>query len=412
MLSAARDRPSPSPLLALGALSWAFAVTAARAIRWPNDWAEGHWLISYELGFLKRALPGTLILPLRRLLGPDHTENLVTTVSALAFAAFSVAFGTMLYRILRNHRFRADSVLLVLVVATSSYVVMAAHLMGYFDHVLVVLTVAACACVLRGRTIWAAGIVCLGLLVHETIFFVGYPSVLFTALLADREPAAGLAGRLKLWLPLLALPPLALLGLIAYQSFFLDADVVRTELREHLARFAFVRRRRDALVALAFTTSFVQYLQGQSVEFWDRLTSFADLRSKIGPLLALLPAAGIGLRAHARSPWLLAALVAITFAPLLLLLVAFDTGRIWAYPILVAVVGVWAIGETAPQPLPAVPGRALALLVALLVANCLLTTELMDRLDERFAWATRLLLYVPVLYVAVHVAVMGSRREP
>ena len=49
--------------LILFELLWVFYITVLRALRWPNDWAEAHWLISYKFGLLKRALPGTLIAP-------------------------------------------------------------------------------------------------------------------------------------------------------------------------------------------------------------------------------------------------------------------------------------------------------------------------------------------------------------
>ena len=47
-------------LAALGLL-WAFGVTLGRGLRRPNDWAEAHWLISYDFGFIKRGLAGSLL---------------------------------------------------------------------------------------------------------------------------------------------------------------------------------------------------------------------------------------------------------------------------------------------------------------------------------------------------------------
>ena len=66
-------QPRQYKLLIVGGLLWATLITILRALRWPNDWAEAHWLISYEFGFLKRALPGTIISPFTGAQNPIET---------------------------------------------------------------------------------------------------------------------------------------------------------------------------------------------------------------------------------------------------------------------------------------------------------------------------------------------------
>mgnify|MGYP001074915577 CR=1 FL=1 len=52
----------------LGLVAWAMAVTMARAVRCPNDFAEAHWLVDYRFGFIRRGLAGSLYaLPIVRL---------------------------------------------------------------------------------------------------------------------------------------------------------------------------------------------------------------------------------------------------------------------------------------------------------------------------------------------------------
>src|SRR5688500_10058539 len=41
-------------------IAWSLLVTIARAIRRPNDFAEAHWLLDYQFGFVKRGLIGSL----------------------------------------------------------------------------------------------------------------------------------------------------------------------------------------------------------------------------------------------------------------------------------------------------------------------------------------------------------------
>jgi len=43
----------------LSLVGWAMVITMARAVRYPNDFAEAHWLLDYRFGFIKRALAGS-----------------------------------------------------------------------------------------------------------------------------------------------------------------------------------------------------------------------------------------------------------------------------------------------------------------------------------------------------------------
>ena len=45
----------------LALVAWAMAVTMARAVRYPNDFAEAHWLLDYRFGFIRRGFAGTLL---------------------------------------------------------------------------------------------------------------------------------------------------------------------------------------------------------------------------------------------------------------------------------------------------------------------------------------------------------------
>jgi hypothetical protein len=43
----------------LGLVAWAMVITMARAVRYPNDFAEAHWLLDYRFGLIRRGLAGS-----------------------------------------------------------------------------------------------------------------------------------------------------------------------------------------------------------------------------------------------------------------------------------------------------------------------------------------------------------------
>ena len=59
---------------------------------------------------------------------------------------------------LRRSRWSPAVVLAVLVFASSPFIVMSAHLIGYYDNMIVVLTIVSLALLLSGRP-WTAGVV-------------------------------------------------------------------------------------------------------------------------------------------------------------------------------------------------------------------------------------------------------------
>ncbi len=165
------------------ALVLAGAATAARAYRVPNDWAEAHWLIGYQSGFIKRGLVGTLLQPfLRRLESPAAAESVIQTCALIVSVLLAVTLLWCCVRIVRQVQ-RPEALWVCLVFVTSSYWVMAAHLNGYFDHILILLTIAAAAAALRGWSWLGVGLLTVGVFVHETILLLGLPLFLYVRMI-------------------------------------------------------------------------------------------------------------------------------------------------------------------------------------------------------------------------------------
>jgi hypothetical protein len=320
-------------------------------------------------------------------------------VAAAALAAFCAVLVWLGEQVLRGSRDPTGAFLALLAFATSSYVVMSAHVIGYFDNLLVLLAVAACALAMRGRTWAAAGVLAVAVLVHETILLVGLPTVVFVAALRDsRAPAA--APPLRRFAPLL-LPAGVFVALVAYQSLFLDAEAMRYRITSHLLRFDFVDPKHAEWVAAAYVAQFSKYVATMVPELTKRLLSPGHVLHVGFTLAVLLAFAERRLRALPDGRALFRLLLATALLPLALHAAAWDTSRLWTYPQLAALLGLWGCCRLVPPPDREPATSPLLAIVSLMVLmqNVLFSIPLMDKQVQLWNDEMRILLYLPSLAI-------------
>lgn len=396
---------SKQSLISLGLL-WAFSISVLRAVRWPNDWAEAHWLINYQFGFLKRALPGTLLSPfINANNSSGYAELLIKLVSSFFFFIFCAGLIWACLRIMKNNRFDINSLLVVLLFLTSPYIVMSAHLNGYYDNITITITILSCVLVMRGK-LWPASILLsLGMLVHESILLIGFPSVLFLALIRhSREIIHSDAKKLfKGFLAeyyLLVILPLLTFGLIIInQAALINSPAVKNRLMTYLSQFTFIQFNRDDLVSTALTKSFFDYLTDQGPQFFYRITRPVYFIHTVLPLLILLSYSWYNLRGIRFKKLIFGILGVITLLPLSFHMVACDTSRIWTYPIIVAMLGVYGINEVF-STLKAEEKTSFLFCIntiMIIVVQLFIVTPLLDAQCERFSNVQRILFYAPSL---------------
>lgn len=393
-------------------LFWAFFITVLRAMRWPNDWAEAHWLISYKFGFIKRALPGTLIAPFTN---SGNAELVIKIVSTVFFLLFCAVLFWISVRIIKKSQFDINSVLVAFVFMTSPYIVMSGHLNGYFDNICIIISVFACLLVIRGK-IWLSSIVLsVGVLIHETIFLIGFPAVIFLALIQlTKEVSSSVQLFIRFisrYKVLIIIPVLTFFAVIIYQIVFLDSAIIKNQLISHLSQFNFIQHHRSIAVPIAFTTSFFDYLKSESPAFFDRITD-QRLALHIGlPLLILIYYGWYHLRKIAFNRLIFFwALVVVTLIPLSLHIIAWDTSRIWTYPLVVAMLILWGIHEIFPTVGIKERESLLFCIIAIIVMvfQLFILTPLMDDAEERFSNEKRIILYAPALII---IALFVSKHD-
>jgi len=372
-------------------------ITVIRALRWPNDWAEAQWLISYNFGFIKRGIIGTLFLPFAN----RNPEFTIGILSMLLFIAMCVLLLSISMRIIRLNDSNISSLLLSLLFFTSPYLVMSAHLNGYFDNILILLTVFACVLLKKNRILFSSFVVSVGVLTHEIIFVVGFPSVVFFAMVQHivqtkpptaRTLALGFISRYK---ALVFMPVFVFLCLVLNQTF-LDATVLRSQLISHLSQFTFIECNRNIMVPDAITNSFFDYLSDQSPKFMYRICNPIYI-PHIGLALFIIILYVWRVLKDTDFKWVIfVGFTLIVVLPLALHVIAWDTSRIWTYPLVVAFLGVWSITEAIPPHRIQEESIIFFIFTIMVIAfQIFISTPLMDGEIERFSTEMRFLLYLP-----------------
>jgi hypothetical protein len=259
----------------------------------------------------------------------------------------------------------------------------------------------------------------LAILVHENTLLVGFPAFCLASLLVTRHTAT--AARAKIaettWLgafsalrgyfpwPLL-LPVGTFLILVVSQS--LAPTNLEQSLTSHLSSFPFIERNlQNTRVPHWITITFFDSYALHRGLFTGRLISGAMLGLVLPSMLAIL---GVTVDAYGLRDLSIESIVllGVCLAPQMMHLVAWDTARIWTYSILTSFLVLWIYAELFGARTAVSPFVRLLCLAALAL-NALELTPLMDGLHDRFELVPRLVLYAPVIAVAVEV--MWAERD-
>ena len=424
--------PRKWQMLVDASLVWLCVVTLLRTLREPNVWAKSYWLINYDYGFIKRALAGTLAKPFTQWQGGhENAEVVVTVIASILLVVLSVALLQVGRGILARLDYSFVSVLAVSAFLTSPYVIMSAHVIGYFDCLIALAMILSCALLRRGRTVWVG--ICLGLclLTHESIMVLAFPTLAFLHIfrLSNSDaPRAGLVNSLKL----ATIPAAVTLVLMLNQALWVDVDAVNAGLTRELAQFDFLSKGRSAELVIATNNfGFSENFESYSPKFSRRFLNPTEISLVMPTVVTLLALCYGRLRRRAdgaRRAGLIALAASISMVPLAGLAVAWDTERIWTYPLIVSFVMLWALCYSSePEGFasssagdgshPARPTRSRTwtrwlqafCVVVVIALNVMADNPLMDRELERFERGGRALLLAPG-FIALIVGVIGRRR--
>jgi hypothetical protein len=375
---------------------WTLVATTVRAVRLPNDFSTEHWFIDYRFGFVKRGLIGTVLSLTTRLLHVRETKQLIDMLSIAQFVVFCIVMMTLGLHIVRRSGWSIAVTLVVLVFLSSPFMVMSAHLIGYYDNIIVVLTVLSLVMLFRARLWSASALQTISMLVHENALLVGFPVFSWAWWLMKRRRDRSSEGRWPAW-PLV-LPPAAFMGLMISQRFARPS--LEGRLTRYLSSYPFIARtigdvRVPHWITITFYDSYVLH-QGQ---FLGRVLSQSMIALVLPSLLAMM---GFVFEANDIGPVSSesVALLGVCLAPQMMHVMAWDTARIWTYSIVCGFLLLYVYVKVFPARTMVSPFFRLLCLVSLFL-NVIDVTPLMDGLADHFDVTTRLLIYAPVLIGAV-----------
>lgn len=338
------ERSAPSAGLGLVTTAVLLLATLSRGFRAPVSYALGYWLLSYDHGFLKRGLVGTLTAPLLAWKTANEGRFALQTVATVVTLGVVAAVVASVRPLLQadvptptRWALRAS----IAALATSAWVVFAGHTNGFLDRWLELTTLTAVALVgsrWRGLVPLLAVI---GVAIHEMFLVYGLPVITLAVVI---HAAPGGLRRVARHLAVLGAPVLAVSALLALAP---PAPEAVAALRDDIAATGVIDDGASDNAVFYLTHDVAENASLQRTGLWDRVRR-ADLAIVAAPPVALfLLWAVVGLWSSARR---LIGLLPLAFTPLLLHLVAWDTPRFTILVVFQAFVAWLAVSRATPLP--------------------------------------------------------------
>lgn len=384
--------------------SYALVFSVAKAIRFPNSWSKAHWMLDYRFGFIKRGLAGEIF----GLFFQKSECNIVLISSIILALLYILLVVIAVKETYRNTQDIIRKTVFYLIFFLSQYMVFSAHLIGYLDHVIFLLTILAVQLITHKKILLASLLMAISIFVHEISFFLMFP-ISFFAVVVNEIPDGQFSlkssftkGLLKKTALFLLLPVIATAGILVYQELY--GHDYHSVLFNYLKHIEFVGNNVAGSVSGAYTGKFSEYLAEEGPHFFQRIfRSKASIMDGI-PILFLLYTVYSIFRKIDIYLFLLFAAVALF--PLLLHAIAWDTYRIWTFPYMVLFLGFWILSsrfknQTHPSQKISLLEIIICIISILLVA--LVPNILMDDEVERFSLLEKSLTLLPVFGVLYYV---------
>lgn len=384
--------------------SYALVFSVAKAIRFPNKWSEAHWMLDYRFGFIKRGLAGEVF----GLFFQKNEFNILLVSSIILAVLYILLIVISVKETFRNTQDIFRKTVFYLIFFLSQYMVFSAHLIGYMDHLIFLITILAIHLIIHKKILLASLLMGVSIFIHEISFFLMFP-ICFFAVIVNEIPAGQFSlkssfttGLLKKTALFLLLPVIAMTGILIYQELY--GQDYHVMLFNYLNQVEFIGKKAAGSVSGAYTGKFSEYLADEGPHFFQRVfRSRASILDGI-PILFLLYTV---YRIFSKIDiYLFLLLVAVTLFPLLLHAIAWDTYRIWTFPYMILFLGFWILSsrfknQTYPLQKISLFESIVFIISILLVA--FVPNILMDDEIEHFSLFEKSLIMLPVFGVLYYV---------
>ncbi|GAA4161748.1 hypothetical protein GCM10022217_27970 [Chryseobacterium ginsenosidimutans] len=197
----------------------------------------------------------------------------------------------------------------------------------------------------------------------------------------------------------LLLPFLASVSVSAYQE--INGENYFSTIFDYLKQISFVSEKTADSVSSAYTKSFSYYFKEESGNFIQRL--FISKGTVLYGIPILFSLWMIFKEFRFRQNFqLFFVLVIISFIPLLLHAIAYDTYRIWSFPFMILFLGFWILSSKFSIKKEEMRKLSILELVFFIISFllvALIPNILFDNEVERFSLITRLIIIVPLFII-------------
>lgn len=384
-------------------IAWAMLATTLRAWRTPNDFAEAHWLLNYDFGFVKRALPGEILSIITDFFSLTITAELIACVATALFALFCLALLYISWRILQRSDWSSSAILIVIIFACSPFIVMSAHINGYYDDMVILLGVCAIYLIQKNKIWQGAIILAISVLVHENTILLTLPVFYFSWFLINQKRRQENKATLP-FIPLLI--PLVVFIAILLGMMNLENGNFIALYTEKLTSFSFIEKDRNTLVPQWIIGGMDESITPHIGETLLHLGSQTSQHLITPSMLMIIFFMAITFGKQSSHLELLI-IIGVCLAPQLMHLVAWDSHRIWTYSILASFLALWVYSENKPAVRHGSSVDVIYFIAILL--NIMFLTPLMDtEYDQLYDIDKRLLYFGPVILGSLLIALKGK----
>ncbi|MDQ1802881.1 hypothetical protein RAH57_02705 [Chryseobacterium sp. CKR4-1] len=377
--------------------TYALVFSVLKTIRFPNQWSVAHWMLDYRFGFIKRGFAGGFL----GLFVEKNEQN----IFVLSVFIILLLYGLLLFMASKETiRNKGDVYTLVfyLTFFLSQYIIFTAHLIGYLDHIIFLLTILVIWLLRKKKILLASLVASISILIHEVSFFLMLPICCF-ALVVDGVSGERISFKdtlnshlIKRISFFLILPLAVTFGVSAYQE--MSGSNYHKMIFNYLDHLEFINAKVADSVASAYTVKFTDYIQDESPHFFQRV--FVSKCSIFFGIPILFMMYVVYRKFEKANKYLLLLFAIVILIPLGLHAIAYDTYRIWSFPFMILFLGYWILSSgynvsvdvSEKLSLPEILLAALAIALVSLVPSQLLDDEV-----ERFSLVQRLLILIPLL---------------
>ncbi|SIR01595.1 hypothetical protein SAMN05880574_1531 [Chryseobacterium sp. RU37D] len=390
---------------------YALIFSVLKTIRFPNDWAEAHWMLDYRFGFIKRGLAGEIF----GWFFEKNEFNILIFSAGILFLLYVLIFIITSKEIFKkeNSFYR---ILFLLNFFLSQYIIFSVHLIGYLDHVVFLLTILIVYLIQRKKILLSSLIATFCILIHEISFFLMIPISCFALIINEISIenfsfknifSKNIVKKLTLFL---VLPFVTTISVSIYQEI-IDENYFSL-IFNYLKQIPFIAEKPADSVSSAYTKSFSYYFKEESVSFIQRLfiskgTVFYGI-----PILFSLWMIFNEFKLK-QNIQLFILLAVIAFIPLVLHSIAYDTYRIWSFPFMILFLVFWILSSKFKSDKKEVRNLLTIEIVFFLLAFLLVTlvpNVLFDEQTERFSLISRIVIIIPMFIMLYFIKKPQSKR--